>query len=183
MKLNLKEINLIAVFTAVTAILAQISIPIPISPVPVTLSIFGVLLSSLILGRKCGTISQIVYILLGAAGVPVFAGLRGGLSVLLGPTGGYIVSYPIIALVIGSFLNQRTSPSFFRMAGASLTGLIICYAFGTTWLAIVANLGPAEAIASGVLPFIPLDIVKVIISAALGRQVKNALSKAGFAMI
>ena len=103
MKLNLKEINLIAVFTAVTAILAQISIPIPISPVPVTLSIFGVLLSSLILGRKCGTISQIVYILLGAAGVPVFAGLRGGLSVLLSPTGGYIVSYPIIALVIGSF--------------------------------------------------------------------------------
>jgi len=179
MKLNLKEINLTALFTAVTAILAQISVPVPITPVPVTLSIFGVTLSSLILGRKCGAISQIVYILLGVAGMPVFAGFRGGLSVLLSPTGGYIISYPIMALVIGTFLNQGTSPSFFRMAVASMTGLIICYVFGTTWLAIVANLGPAEAIAAGVLPFILPDVVKVMISVVLGRQIKNALSKAG----
>jgi len=183
MKLNLKEINLIALFTAVTAILAQISIPVPFSPVPVTLSILGVMLSSLILGRKCGIISQVVYILLGTAGVPVFAGFRGGLSVLLSPTGGYIISYPIIALVIGTLLNQRTSTSFFKMAGIALAGLIICYAFGTTWLAIVASLGPAEAIAAGVLPFILPDVAKVIISVILGRQIKNALAKAGLASV
>lgn len=179
MKLNLKDINVIALFTAVTVILAQISIPIPFSPVPVTLSIFGVFLSSLILGTRNGILSQIVYILLGLVGVPVFAGFRGGLNVLLSPTGGYIISYPFMALVIGLLVSRKKNASFITMTGALLAGLVVCYTLGTSWLAVSAKLDAAKAISAGVIPFLPLDIVKAVISAALGLQIRNALTRAG----
>ena len=109
MKFTIKEMILIGIFAAITAVCAQISIPLPIliSPVPVTLSLFAVFMSAVLLGPKCGAFSQIIYVLIGICGAPVFAGYLGGFGVLAGYKGGYILSYPVIALVIGLILRNR----------------------------------------------------------------------------
>src|SRR5215204_6140633 len=103
--LNVAMMTRAALMAAVTAVAAQIAIPLPFSPVPFTLQVLGVILSGLLLGPRYGALAQAIYLLIGAVGVPVFAQFRGGLGVLLGPTGGYLLSYPIAAAVAGLATN------------------------------------------------------------------------------
>src|SRR5215211_4890498 len=129
---------------AVTAVTAQITIPLPFSPVPFTLQVLAVILSGLLLGPRYGALSQAIYLLIGAIGVPVFAGFSGGLGIVLGPTGGYLLSYPAAAAVAGLATRAATSASRRRGLWASFqwgcAGLIIIYAIGSTWLAMVTDL-------------------------------------------
>lgn len=169
----------IALMVALTAVAAQISIPLPFSPVPFTMQVFAVILTGLLLGPRYGAIAQGVYVLVGAVGVPVFSQFQGGLGVLAGPKGGYDIAYPIAAAIAGLAFSaslsygKRALPANFLFGCA---GLAVIYAFGAAWLSFVANLPPAVALAQGVLPFVVFDLVKVGLAAAVAVAVVPAIS-------
>ena len=159
----------VALMAAVTAVAAQIAIPLPFSPVPFTLQVLAVVLSGLLLGPRYGALAMAIYILVGAVGVPVFAGFKGGLGVIAGPTGGYLLSYPIAAAVAGFAAYAAVRAPRRRALALSFAwgcaGLAVIYALGAAWLSVVADLPPAVAVAQGVLPFVVFDLVKVGLAA------------------
>jgi biotin transport system substrate-specific component len=179
MNLKLKEMVLCGIFAALTAVMSQVSIPIPFSTVPVTLQTLAVLMAAALLGSKCGAVSQIIYILLGAAGVPVFANMKGSFAVLIGPTGGYILSFPLAALVAGIILEKAKKSSRLIMLGAMASGLVVLYTIGTLQLGFVMKLGFIKAVATGVIPFIPFEMIKLPIAAIFCYQARQYLTKAG----
>jgi len=158
---------------ALTAAAAQISIPLPFTPVPLTLQPMIVLLGGAALGGRLGCCSQIVYLATGLAGLPVFASsplLPQGALRLLGPTGGYLVSYPLAAWVVGALSDRAFDRRYMRSAVAMLAGLAIIYAFGVAWLAFGARipqpLGMRPALVAGAAPFFAADVVKIVLAAA-----------------
>jgi biotin transport system substrate-specific component len=160
-------ITRVALMAAVTAVAAQIAIP--LFPVPFTLQVLAVILSGLLLGPRYGALAQAVYVLVGAVGVPVFAEFSGGLGRILGPTGGYLVSYPIAAAVSGLAAPAVASAARRRALWIGslwgCAGLVVIYAFGVTWLAAVTKLPFVAALAQGVLIFVPFDLIKVALAA------------------
>ncbi len=171
LKLSTKEMILAAIFAALTGILAQISIP--IKPVPVTFQILAIYLSSTILGSKLGFLSQIVYILLGAAGLPVFANFGAGLNSILGPTGGYLISFPLIAFIIGKF-SEKDFNIIVKFLGLAMS-LLICYSLGVLQLSFITKMSIQKSILVGALPFLPLDFLKIIAAYFLGTKVRETL--------
>jgi biotin transport system substrate-specific component len=163
---------------AVTAAAAQITVP--LSPVPFTLQVLAVILSGLLLGVRHGALAQAVYVLVGAIGVPVFAGFKGGLGILLGPTGGYLISYPLAAAVAGLAAHTVARASRRRALWTGFlwgcAGLAVIYAIGATWLAVVAGLSPTEALATGVLPFVIFDLIKVGLAALVAVAAAPAIA-------
>jgi biotin transport system substrate-specific component len=163
---------------AVTAAAAQITVP--LSPVPFTLQVLAVILSGLLLGVRHGALAQAVYVLVGAIGVPVFAGFKGGLGILLGPTGGYLISYPLAAAVAGLAAHTVARASRRRALWTGFlwgcAGLAVIYALGATWLAVVAGLSPTEALATGVLPFVIFDLIKVGLAALVAVAAAPAIA-------
>ena len=165
-----------ALMTAVTCILGPLAIP--IGPVPVSLTPLAVFLSVYILGTKRGTIAYLLYLLIGAVGVPVFSGFTGGLGKLAGPTGGYLVGFILMALIGGWFIFRFYDKFAVQFLGM-LLGLVVCYAFGTVWLSYSAGMPFGAALAAGVYPFIPFDLVKIAIAIFLGRTVRRRLEHSG----
>ena len=167
-----------ALMAAFTAVAAQISIP--LEPVPFTLQVLAVVLAGLLLGPRYGALAMAVYVLVGAVGVPVFAGFRGGLGVLFGDTGGYLLSYPLAAAVAGlAARSVAEAPRGRALAAGFLWGsaaLAVIYALGATWLAVLAGLSPGAALAAGVLPFVPFDLVKVGLAALVAVAVAPAIA-------
>ena len=163
---------------AVTAVAAQIAIPIP--PVPFTLQVLAVILSGLLLGPRYGALAQGVYVLVGAVGVPVFSEFSGGLGVVLGPSGGYLASYPIAAAVAGSAAPVVASASRRRALFSGFlwgcAGLAIIYALGATWLAVVTDLPIGIALVQGVLIFVPFDLIKVALATLVAVAVAPAIA-------
>lgn len=178
MKFSLKELILIGIFAALTGICAQLAFQSPFSLVSITMQTFAVFLSAVILGSKCGAFSQIIYLLLGAIGLPVFSNFHGGLGIMIGPSGGYLISFPIIAFIIGKAVEHKKSFSVFLAMSLMFVGLIICYVLGTLQLAIVMKLSFIKAVSIGIIPFIPFDIIKIIMSSLIGIKVRNSLIKA-----
>src|SRR5215208_6670677 len=135
--LNIAIMTRTALMAAVTAVAAQIAIPLPFSPVPFTLQVLAVILSGLLLGPRYGALAQVVYVLLGAVGLPVFAQFSGGLGVVLGPTGGYLLSYPVAAAVAGLAAGAaRSAPRARALLSSFLLGcvaLAVIYAVGAGW--------------------------------------------------
>jgi biotin transport system substrate-specific component len=178
--LNVAMMTRAALMAAVTAVAAQIAIPLPFSPVPFTLQVLAVILSGLLLGPRYGALAQAIYLLIGAVGVPVFAQFRGGLGVLLGPTGGYLLSYPIAAAVAGLATNATRGAARRRALWTSLlwgcAGLAVIYALGATWLALVTSLPIAAALAQGVAPFVLFDLIKVAIAALVAVAAAPAIA-------
>ena len=165
----------IALFTALIAALAQISIPLP-GGVPLTLQTFAIPLAGLVLGAKRGTMSTVIYVLLGAVGVPVFAGFKGGLGVVFGMTGGFIISFPLMALMAGFAVN-KSAKSIMLWVWLVL-GALANYAVGTVWFMIAAHTGLREALISCVVPFIPTAILKIILVGLAGPMLRGILQKA-----
>ncbi len=157
--------------TVLTIVAAQISIPLPFTPVPFTLQPMVVLLGGAALGARLGMTSQALYILLGVAGLPVFAAspiLPQGFARLLGPTGGYLMSYPIAAFVAGSLAARGFDRRYLTSVIAMGAGLAIIFACGVLWMAFGApHVGLATAVRTGLVPFIPADIVKVLLAATV----------------
>ena len=173
---------LCGLFAALMAICSLISIPLGFTPVPVNLATLGVFLAGGLLGKKYGTISIAVYVLLGAVGVPVFAGFRGGLSVLVGPTGGYIIGYIAAAFLVG-LLTELLVPKAGRSAGreilaciiAMIIGLFACYLLGTLWFMISTHTGVWAALVSCVFPFLPGDALKIAAGTILTQKLRRLL--------
>jgi biotin transport system substrate-specific component len=176
--LKASTITRAALMAAVTAAAAQITIP--LSPVPFTLQVLAVILSGLLLGVRHGALAQAIYVLVGAVGVPVFAGFKGGLGVVLGPTGGYLISYPMAAAVAGLAAHTVARASRRRALWTGFlwgcAGLAVIYALGATWLAVVAGLSPTEALATGVLPFVIFDLIKVGLAALVAVAAAPAIA-------
>ncbi|MDR1066020.1 MAG: biotin transporter BioY [Clostridiales bacterium] len=159
-----------AMFAAFTAVFSQISIP--IGPVPINLATLSVLMAGGLLGARGGACSQIIFLLTGAAGAPVFSGFRGGFSALAGPTGGYIVGYVLAAWFTGFFYQKR------KTTGALVFGMIVgsmtCYAFGLAWFMIVTSNDFLRSISACVIPFLPGDALKITAAALLSPRLSRA---------
>lgn len=174
-----KTIVLCAVFAALTCVFSVITVPTGI--VPITLGFLGIMLTAVILGAKKGTVSVIVFILLGSIGLPVFSNFRGGVQVLFGPTGGYIWGYIPMAVVIGLFaakLPSRKLMAMFKLFCGCIVGMVVCYALGTVQFMAVQQMGLVKSLAACVIPFIPFDIIKAVIASYLGYTVRGALIRA-----
>jgi len=173
------SLTLIGLMTAVTCILGPLSIAIPLSPVPISFTNLAIFFSAIILGWKRGTISFLVYLLIGFAGVPVFSYFTAGPGKLLGPTGGYLIGFIFLALVTGFFVDKFPGKVYMYVLGMVL-GMLITYVLGSGWLAYQANMTFKAALFAGVIPYIPGDIVKIIIAAVLGTTIKKQVKKAGY---
>lgn len=174
-----KTMVICALFAAILCLCSMVTIP--IGPVPITLGLFGIMLAATVLGWKEGTVSVLVFILLGAVGLPVFSGLKGGFQVLVGPTGGYIWSYIPVALFIGFFAAREYENKWFTMLRIFLVcivGVVICYALGTVQFMLVQKVSLMKALSLCVIPFIPFDIGKALVCAYIGYAVRKALKKA-----
>lgn len=177
------QLALTGVMTAVICILGPMTLMIPISPVPISLANLAICLSIVILGMKLGTLSCILYLLIGLLGLPVFSGFSGGVGKLAGPTGGYLVGYLFLALIGGFFVEHFSGRSLPQRAAQGLglvLGTAVLYAFGTAWLAYMAGMDFSEALAAGVLPFIPGDLVKIFITLLVGAEIRARLLQAGY---
>jgi biotin transport system substrate-specific component len=162
----------VLLLAAMTAAAAQISIPLPFTPVPFTLQPMVVLLGGAVLGARLGMAAQVVYLLAGIAGLPVFAAsavLPQGALRLLGPTGGYLMSYPFAAFLTGLLAERGFDRRYLTSALAMGAGLIVVFACGVLWLAFFAGptAGLDVALRTGFYPFIPADIFKVLVAAAV----------------
>ncbi len=171
----LRDVLLVVGSSIFTSLCAQVSIHIPITPVPITLQTLAVLLTGAALGGRRGGLAMLVYLAEGAVGLPVFAGGTGGFIQLIGFTGGYLWSFPVAAFVTGLLCERRLDRSFLTSALAMLPGSLIIYALGAPWLAIVGIPTPhgifhpnlLQAFVLGMLPFIPGDLFKLAVAAVL----------------
>ena len=176
--LNAATMTRVALMAAVTAVAAQITVP--IEPVPFTFQVLAVILSGLLLGPRYGPLAMAVYLLVGAVGVPVFAGFKGGLGIVFGDSGGYLLAYPLAAAVAGLGAHavahdpRRRALSVGLLCGCA--ALVVIYALGATWLSVIAGLSPAAALATGVLPFVVLDLVKVVLAALVAVAAAPAIA-------
>lgn len=170
-KLSTQELCMTGLITAVIAVTAQIIIPMPLG-VPMTLQTFGVTLAGILLGAKKGFLSAFIYLLVGAVGVPVFAGFTGGLQSLTGPTGGFLLSFPLMAYVIGLGADYRHA-----FKGAFLTaligGTILNYVVGLLMFCVLTNSPVAAGFYACVLPFIPTAILKAVLASVLGLRIRS----------
>src|SRR5204862_6462730 len=157
--------------TGLTAIAAQISVPLPFTPVPFTFQPMVVLVGAAALGSRLGMFSQILYLALGIAGLPWFAAspvLPQGAARLLGPTGGYLMSYPLAAFVAGTLAERGFDRRYLTAVLAMTFGLAVVFAGGVFWLAAFVHArGLAAALAAGFYPFIVADFVKLVLAAAV----------------
>ena len=169
-----KQLAVVMGASAVIAVCARLVVPLPFTPVPLTLANFGVLLVGLSLGSKRGFAAAALYLGWGAMGLPVFspAGV-GGLAQLLGPTGGYLLAYPVVAFVAG-WLAERGSPSFARNLAAGVAAELLLFASGIAWLQLITG-SWQRAIAFGLAPFISAEVIKVMLAAAAARKLQHSI--------
>ena len=172
-KLSTKEICYVALFTAVIAVMAQISIPMPLG-VPMTMQTFAITLAAVVLGAKLSTFSTLIYILIGAIGVPVLAGFSGGLDKFVGPTGGFLISFPLMAFIIGFGVEHRKA---FRRAYvvALVVGTVANYVVGVVMFCVLTKSPVMTGITACVVPFIPTAIIKAILASVLGFEIRKRL--------
>ena len=167
-----------ALMAAFTAVAAQISIP--LEPIPFTFQVLAVVLTGLLLGPRYGALAMAIYLLLGAVGVPVFSGFTGGLGQILGPTGGYLLSYPIAAAVAGMASGTvANAPRGRGIIAGVLWGwaaLATIYAGGVAWLVLVGGFSLGSSISQGVLLFLPLDLAKVGIAVLVAVTVAPVIA-------
>ncbi|MBE5864329.1 MAG: biotin transporter BioY [Lachnospiraceae bacterium] len=174
---TVKEMAVTAVMTAILCILGPWAIQIPVSPVPISLCSMGIYFVLYVLGMKLGTLSVLLYVLLGTFGLPVFTNFSGGFGKLLGPTGGYIIGYLFLAIICGFFLWRFPERFVFHILGFIL-GTCVLYLFGTLWLQYQLSLSFPAALMAGVIPYIPGDVVKLILAIAVATPLKKQLLKA-----
>lgn len=176
---KLSNLTIMGLFTAVMCIIGPLSIMIPISPVPISFTILAIYFTVIILGGKMGTISYLVYLLIGFAGVPVFSSFTAGPGKLLGPTGGYLIGFIFLALIAGYFVDRFPGKLSMMILGMAL-GTMVTYAIGTAWLAYQTGMTFQAALFAGVIPYIIGDALKIAIAVTIGPTIKKQVKKAGY---
>lgn len=176
-KTRTRQLTLIGLMTAVLCILGPLSIPLPVSPVPITLTNLAIFFAVYLLGIKGGTVCLLVYLCLGTGGLPVFSSFSGGLGKLAGPTGGYLIGFLFLALIQGFLMKAFPGKNTAAVIGMIL-GMAVCYLFGTAWLALQMELTFPAALSIGVLPYLAGDGVKIIIAAIAGPKLRTAVHRA-----
>lgn len=171
---SVQKMAIIALMTAVLCILAPISIPVFISPVPISLGVLAVYLTAYVLSPLDATISVIIFILLGTFGLPVFSGYSGGLSKLVGPTGGYIIGFLFTVYISSLFIHMKKG-IIFDVIGM-ITGLALCYILGTIWFSYQQGKGFIASLLLCVVPFLIGDAIKIIVAVLLGTQLNKRLA-------
>ncbi len=171
-KTTISDVCFIAIMAAVTAVMAQISIPMPMG-VPMTMQTFAVTLAAIILGSKRGALSILIYLLIGAIGVPVFSNFTGGIPSFVGPTGGFLVSFPIMAYLIGLGVELKNKYLFILFL---ILGTISNYVVGVFFYMVVTDNSAAAAITACVVPFLPTAVVKAVLASVFGMQIKKRIS-------
>jgi biotin transport system substrate-specific component len=172
-KTSIKGLVYAALFGALTATGAFIVIPLP--PVPITAQTFFLNVSAVLLGGQLGALSQFIYVMLGVVGIPVFAGGKAGLGVIFGPTGGYLLGFIIAAFVIGMISRMKKSAGIFWNIFSMLIGMLIIYLLGSLQLSLVAKMSFQKALTIGVLPFIPGDVIKILLAAIISSRLKGRI--------
>jgi biotin transport system substrate-specific component len=170
-----RALALSALFACILAISSIISIPIP-GPVPITLQVFVVLLITMILGSRIGALSCLIYLVIGAVGIPVYAGMSAGLVILFGPTGGYLFGFVAGTFLGGLFCrskSQTKKKELIRLCLASATALGIIYFVGVTWLIFYFHLSLYSGILIGVVPFIGVDVIKAAFAVPISLQIRK----------
>ena len=174
---SVSDITLIGLVTAVTCVLGPLSIPIFISPVPITLTNLILYLSLYLLKTRRAFLSYLVYMLLGMAGLPVFSGFSGGIGKLMRPTGGYLIGFAFLVLIAGYFV-ERWPENRIACAVGMVLGTAVCYGFGTLWLCRQLSIGFIEGLGVGVLPYLAGDGVKIFLALWFGPVIEKRISKA-----
>lgn len=166
----------VSLFTAIVAVLGLLPpIALPFTPVPITAQTLGVMLAGAVLGARLGGLSLLLFVLLVGVGAPILSGGRGGIGVIFGPSGGYIMSYPFAAFAIGllveKFWSNLTAPKIilFNFIG----GIVLVYACGVTYLSIVSDLTWGNAAISA-LAYIPGDLTKAVIAGIVAMKIKKS---------
>ena len=172
-KMSVRDICYAGLFAAVIAVMAQISIPMPLG-VPMTMQTFAITLAAVVLGAKLSALSSLIYLILGAVGIPVLANFSGGFDKFVGPTGGFLISFPLMAFIIGWGAEHRKD---FKGAYvlALILGTVVNYVVGVALFCVVTNGSVAAGITACVLPFIPTAIIKAVLASIIGFGVKNRI--------
>ena len=173
---SIRNITVTAMFVALTIVLSQIAIPLPFTDVPLSLATLAVFLSGAVLGPARGAVAQGIYVVMGLAGLPVFANFSGGFARVLGPTGGYIWGYIVAALFIGLIIS-KAGRRFWAYPAAMVTGLAGCYALGTAWYMIYAQIDLWAALALCVVPFLVGDAIKIVLASVLAYRLRPMLNR------
>lgn len=174
-RISTKSLVLIGLMTAITCIIAPFVFPLPGSPVPITLGTLALYISIFVLGWKRAAVSCVIYLLLGLIGIPVFSGFSAGPAKIAGPTGGYLLGYLFLIIVAGILIEHRSNNRII-CAIALMLGTTLCYLFGTLWLKYQMSLTFPAALATGVLPYISGDLLKIVIAITVGPALKNRLA-------
>lgn len=171
--MKVREMCLTALMTALICIAAPLTVPVGV--VPVSLATLAVYLAGALLGARRGTMAVALYILIGMIGLPVFSGFGAGLQKLAGPTGGYLAGYLICAAVVGFAADRRLGRGWI-LSVSMIAGTALCYGAGTAWFMFQTQLGFAESLANCVIPFLPGDVIKIIIASAAVPVLKRKLN-------
>lgn len=172
--MKIKKIVTYAFFSALSVILSQFSLHILFSPIPINLALLSVFICSGIIDAYGSVISQLIFILLGAIGLPVYANFSGGIGILFGPSGGFLFSYPLIGAIVGT-ITKKFGSKFYTLILSMLLGLLVCYSLGTLWFSYITNTSIVNSIVLCVAPFLCFDIVKIIISSVLIIKLRDKI--------
>lgn len=170
-----KDMVLISLFAGLMATGSYFAIP--FGPIPITLQSLVCLLSGVILGARRGAFSQLIYVLIGVIGLPVFAGGASGIGYLFGPTGGFLLGFIACAYFVGLVAGDFQNCTIKRTAMALCTGVVILYVFGLSGLMLVTHINISSAIIVGILPFIPGEVLKVTAALLIAQLLNTVLSK------
>jgi biotin transport system substrate-specific component len=177
MKTKTTELTVAALLTALMCILSQIAVPVPFAAIVLSLGTVGINLAGALQKPRAAFLSIFAYVMLGIVGLPVFAGMRSGIGTVLGPTGGFIIAYPIAALLISFIADRAKSRSFALLIGGMLAGMVLLYIIGTLWYMIYAKTTVFAAFAAVGAPFIIPDFIKVVASAAVSVAILKIKGK------
>ena len=171
----------IALMSAVLCVISPFTIPVPVSPVPLSLATFAVYLAAALLGPKKGAFSVLVYLLLGMIGLPVFSGFSSGIGVLLGPTGGYLIGYVPCALIVGWLVERKKEQNVIWNVLFMIVGTLVCYGIGTLWFMVVmkGTYTLVQALLVCVVPYLILDTVKILAAAAVAAPMRKIVRRIG----
>lgn len=173
---TIKQMTLIGVMTAVACVLGPFAVPLPFSPVPLSLTNLVVYFAVYLLGMKAGTVSYLVYLLVGAIGMPVFSGFSGGVGKMAGPTGGYLLGFIFMAIICGAVIDRFPTRRGIHVLGMVI-GTMVCYLFGTVWLAGQLGISFVAALGVGVLPYLPGDAAKILLAVFAGPKLRREVKR------